>query len=56
VSTSPARLLSAITESTGAAAVITGPRGSGKSALLDNLERRARAAGWLTRRASHDAS
>jgi hypothetical protein len=55
VSTSPARLLSAITQSTGAAAVITGTPGSGKSALLEQLERRARAAGWLTRRATHRA-
>ena len=56
MSTSPARLLSAISESTGAAAVITGSRRSGKSALLEQLERRARAAGWLTRRATHTAS
>jgi hypothetical protein len=52
VSTSPARLLAAIAESTGAAAVIAGPPGSGKSTLLDNLRRRASAAGWLTRRAT----
>jgi hypothetical protein len=56
VSTSPARLLAAIAERTGAAGVIAGPPGSGRSALLDNLERRPRAAGWLTRRSSHDPS
>ncbi|WP_028062274.1 ATP-binding protein [Solirubrobacter soli] len=56
MSTSPARLLAAIADRTGATGVIAGPPGSGKSALLDNLERRARAAGWITRRASHVAS
>ena len=56
MSTSPARLLAAIAERTGAAGVIAGPPGTGKSALLDNLERRARAAGWLTRAPSASAS
>jgi hypothetical protein len=53
VSTSPARLLSAIAGRSGAASVVAGPPGAGKSALLDDLERRARAAGWRARRAAH---
>jgi predicted ATPase len=48
-----ARSLESVAAGTGAAVVIEGPAGTGKSALLDLAERRARDLGWLVRRAAH---
>ena len=48
-----ARSLESVAAGTGAAVVIEGPAGTGKSALLDLAERQARDLGWLVRRAAH---
>jgi hypothetical protein len=52
VTSSPTHLEAAIAGRTGAAGVIAGPPGSGTAAAIEGLERRARAKGWLTCRAS----